>query len=258
MPGRTQLVPAFGVYQEVAPNKSAVEYYRRVHEEFKRLEIVTRTLILEEAIRYLKEKYPAQNYRVVVRGLGGKKYYIFMRGDKRSRESYQEIPFWVRVEDGEVFIPASYVRRNKKLAGLVVGYRMEAIRLAMNKVLKREEEEEKKEEKVEEKKEEVKVEEVKKRAEKEIKKVEEAKKEDAKKVEVPREVRVRRVKNPIVRCPRCGQMGHVAKKWVKNKRGERYEYFYVYHKIPIGNGKYKTKWCYLGRNIPSKLLAGVA
>jgi len=49
-------------------------------------------------------------------------------------------------------------------------------------------------------------------------------------------------------CPVCGHPGSPQNKWVLNKVKKRYEpYRYFAHRVKE-NGKWKVKWCYIGRS----------
>jgi len=259
MPGPTRLVPAWEVFEKNPPNPYSVNYYRPVYEKLKSLGMPSRLDLLQRVVDRLKLKMPEKNFRGEIRTLYGEKYFVIYRGDKRARESYKEVPLWIRLSDGDLFFPASYVRRNPKLCGFVVSYRLEAIRQMLGMTFPRTKvviEPKKEEVKVEKKKKEEVKPEKKKEVKKKVKVERVEKKEEVPSVPTPMPMApaITPRSGKLIVCPKCGQLGTIQRKWKKkNKSGERLFYYCVAHRFKDG-GKWRTKWCHLGKKIPEELL----
>ncbi|MHA1631777.1 MAG: hypothetical protein ACTSXC_03065 [Candidatus Freyarchaeota archaeon] len=54
-------------------------------------------------------------------------------------------------------------------------------------------------------------------------------------------------------CPVCGKEGSgIYRKWVLNAKKKRYEpYYYFAHRYKDENGKWRIKWCYVGKAKPT-------
>ena len=80
---------------------------------------------IKKAADELNEKYPQHRYIVKKRRVNGKEFVIFRRDEPNGRG----VPVYIDVEEGRIFVPASYVKRNFRLVRAVIDFRLSALRI---------------------------------------------------------------------------------------------------------------------------------
>ena len=78
---------------------------------------------IKKAADELNEKYPQHRYVVKKKRIKGKTFVIF----RRDEPSAKGIPIYIDTEEGRIFVPASYVRRNFRLVRAVIDFRLSAL-----------------------------------------------------------------------------------------------------------------------------------
>lgn len=78
---------------------------------------------IKKAADELNEKYPEHKYTVKKRRVNGKEFVVF----RRDEPSAKGIPIYIDTEEGRIFVPSSYVKRNFRLVRAVVDYRLSAL-----------------------------------------------------------------------------------------------------------------------------------
>jgi len=78
---------------------------------------------IKKAADELNEKYPQHRYIVKKRRVNGKEFVIFRRDEPNGRG----VPVYIDVEEGRIFVPASYVKRHFRLVRAVIDYRLSAL-----------------------------------------------------------------------------------------------------------------------------------
>jgi len=70
---------------------------------------------IEKAIKPLKKKYPAK--------FGGQEYYVLERKEKRGKG----VPFYYNPKLGKFYLTATSIKRDRRLASIVVTYRLQSL-----------------------------------------------------------------------------------------------------------------------------------
>ena len=78
---------------------------------------------IKKAADELNEKYPQHRYVVKKTRINGKEFVVF----RRDEPSAKGIPIYIDTEEGRIFVPSSYVKRNFRLVRAVVDYRLSAL-----------------------------------------------------------------------------------------------------------------------------------
>jgi len=78
---------------------------------------------IKKAADELNEKYPEHKYTVKKRRVNGKEFVVF----RRDEPSAKGIPIYIDTEEGRIFVPSSYVKRNFRLVRAVIDFRLSAL-----------------------------------------------------------------------------------------------------------------------------------
>ena len=78
---------------------------------------------IKKAADELNEKYPQHRYVVKKTRINGKEFVIF----RRDEPSAKGIPIYIDTEEGRIFVPSSYVKRNFRLVRAVIDFRLSAL-----------------------------------------------------------------------------------------------------------------------------------
>ena len=78
---------------------------------------------IKKAADELNEKYPQHRYVVKKTRINGKEFVVFRRDESNAKG----IPIYIDTEEGRIFVPSSYVKRNFRLVRAVVDYRLSAL-----------------------------------------------------------------------------------------------------------------------------------
>ncbi len=80
---------------------------------------------IKKIVEEYNSRYPDKRLKVLKRKIFGKTFIVI----RREGYSYSNPPVYLCVNDGRIYVPASYVRRNKRLVSAVVHYRMSLLGL---------------------------------------------------------------------------------------------------------------------------------
>jgi len=187
--------------------------YYKVKELLRNLPVDQRELYLRMYVEDLARKYPRYQFRYQIRRYNGYRFFIIRRGSIQDSGRYKEIPIYIDLLSGEIFVPRSYLRKQPKLVIAVIHYRISGLlaflRAKFPAVAPEPQRPGRKHEGKAEKKKAV---------------------------------------SKTVICPKCGRPGTLTKRWVISGDGKKRYYWYVGHKK---NGK--IKWCYIGKYLPPSL-----
>ena len=71
---------------------------------------------LDAYVERLRKKYPEKGFRGAVVEIDGEEYYVI----RRDPPDLKNPPIYVRLKDGRIFVPRSYVEREPRLTAFVV------------------------------------------------------------------------------------------------------------------------------------------
>jgi len=80
---------------------------------------------IKEKVNEFNSRYPDKKLRVTKKKMFGKTFLII----RREKYSYMNPPVYLCIDDGKIYVPQSYVKRNKRLVSAVVHYRISLLQL---------------------------------------------------------------------------------------------------------------------------------
>ena len=75
---------------------------------------------IKKVVEALQKKYPDKQYRYKIVTYKGKKYAVIRRGNL----SYKNPPVYICLDDGKIYVPESYYKREPHLVNFIVMVRL--------------------------------------------------------------------------------------------------------------------------------------
>jgi len=77
---------------------------------------------LENYVKNLQQKYPDKNFNLLKKTINGKTYYIINKKKRiqSKKQIYDRVPIWFDLENQKIYVPKSYVTRQKRLTNYIL------------------------------------------------------------------------------------------------------------------------------------------